>query len=214
MQQLSMMDFLCPPLPDPQLSLLDLMEPARPVHVPRPKRDVITRAYGEAGHVLSIDADAPDPVEVKIRGIRCLVVWDFGASIYTVQKPGALFWSSTGYRSMSTTGGTSLEAVVAAVEAHIDTPKAKYGLGGKAERWWPCYVSQWQAGIRFGLENDRETMWSHFGPEKQAALWAKRDAQQAAALARMWAEGIDPNDVGPPEKFKGAWPRFERNDHG
>lgn len=198
MQQLSMMDLLCPP-------------PPPPVYVPPRKRDVVTRAYGEAAHVLSIDADAPDPVEVEICGIPCLVVWDFGASIYTVQKPGALFWSSTGYRSMATRSAT-LDQVISLVESYIDTPKAKMGLGGKAERWWPGYVDQWRGNLRFELENgkDRSKMWAHFGPDKQAEIWARRDTERAAALARMWDEGIDPNDVGPPSGFKGKWPRIER----
>lgn len=200
MQQLSMMELLCPP-------------PPPPVYVPRPKRDVVTRAYGEAAHVLSIDADAPDPVEVEIRGIPCLVVWDFGASIYTVQKPGSLFWSGTGYRSM-THGGETLEGVIAAVEKYIDAPVKDMGCGGKPERWWPGYVSQWRGSLRFELEHgkDRSKLWDQWGPEKQAEIWARRDAEKDAALARMWAEGINPNDVGPPSGFKGKWPTFERND--
>lgn len=199
MQQLSMMDLLCPP-------------PPPPVYVPRPKRDVVTRAYGEAAHVLSIDADAPDPVEVEIRGIPCLVVWDFGAAIYTVQKPGSLFWSSTGFRSMCH-GSASLDDVIAIVEKHIDTPVSKMGAGGKLVRWWPWYVDSWRGNVAFELRHpDRSKVWEHFGPEKQAEAWAKRDRESAEALERMWAEGIDPNDVGAPSGFKGKWPTFERPD--
>ncbi|NPD17576.1 hypothetical protein HOY34_20535 [Xinfangfangia sp. D13-10-4-6] len=194
-----------------QLSLLDLMEP--PVEAveiaPRQRRTVATRAYGEDAHLVTIYEDSPDPVEVEIRGIPALIVTAFGASTYTVQKPGTLFWSSTGFRSMAR-GDASVDRVIQLVEQHIDAPKAKMGLGGKLERWWPGYVRQWQfAEATCGRADRSKPYWGWCAREVgQAAIWADHDARQSAAIAQMLADGIDPNDVGPPPGFKGKWPRF------
>ena len=46
------------------------------------------------------------------------------------------------------------------------------------------------------------------GRSGQAEEWRKSDARQAAWLAQMRAEGIDPNDAGPPPRFNGKWPSF------
>lgn len=194
-----------------QLSMFDIFEP-KPAPVryePPPRREVLTRAYGKAGHAIKIGLDDPDPVEVEIRGIPCLIVWGFGASTYAIQPPGSLFWSDTGYRSMAT-GGASLDDVVALVESYINRPAKKDGLGGKLERWWPLYVNQWRQSLSFVLRYgaDRSKLWAQWGPEKHAEVWARWDASQAEALDRMRSEGIDPNDVDPPRWHKGKWPRF------
>lgn len=200
MQQLSMMDILCPPPPPPPMPLFEAQG----------KREVVTRAYGKERHIIEIRNHVPDPVEVEIRGIRCLVVFDFGASIYTVDPPGSPFWSCTGFRSMAT-GETSLEGVIAAVEAYIDAPRAKYGLGGKPEIWWPGYISQWQGDVSWSLSYKRSEVWTQWGPERHAEIWRKHDGRIAEAEARMWAEGIDPNRVGPPRHHKGKnWPTITR----
>ncbi|MCB5411798.1 hypothetical protein [Pseudogemmobacter faecipullorum] len=199
-----------------QLSMLDLWEPKPEpvVYVPRPRRTVLTRAYGEAAYSMEIYEDSPDPVEIEIRGIPCLIVSAFGASTYTVQPPGSLFWSCTGFRSMAT-GGASVDEVIQLVEEHIDAPAAKSGLGGKLERWWPSYVTQWQQSLAYhGFADRSREHWGWCAREVgQAAIWADYDARQAEALARMISEGIDPNDVGPPSGFKGKWPRFSMDEH-
>lgn len=194
-----------------QFSMFDLWQPPappRPVYTPPPRRTVMTRAYGR-DHAMQIDEDAPDPVEVEVRGIPCLINFAFGASTYTVQKPGSQFWSCTGYRNMATRAAT-VDDVIRLVEQHIDTPTSKMGLGGKLERWWPDYVLQWRQAQSFHGNVDRTTR--HWGlcavDVGQEACWADYDAAQQAALARMAAEGIDPNDVGPPPGHKGKWPRF------
>lgn len=193
--QLSMMDVLCPPPPEEE-------------YVPIVRRDVITNAYGKETR-LQLPLDAPDPVEVMIRNIPCLVVWDFGASIYATQPCGSLFWSETGYRSMAHSAA-SIEQVIELVEAYIDAPKAKCGLGGRPKRWWPLWVLQWQQSLAFILQygQDRSKLWAQWGPERHAEIWSKRDAEHADALNRMRKAGIDPNEVGPPDSFKGKWPQF------
>lgn len=197
-----------------QLSMFDLLEPP-PIkvepsaYIPRPRREVLTRAYGSET-VLKIDAEAPDPVEVQIRGIPCLIVMDYGLSTYALGVPGSLFWSETGYRSVGTSKA-SVDQVISMVEDHIDTPKSKMGLGGKLVRWWPGYVNRWQQSEAFHGAADRtKNHWGWCAREVgQDAVWADYDARQAAALARMLADGIDPNDVGPPPGFRGKWPLFE-----
>lgn len=193
-----------------QLSMFDLWTPPpAPARYEQPsRRDVLTRAYGKAGHMLTIGMDDPDPVEVEIRGTPCLIVWGFGASTYAIQPPGSFFWSSTGYRSMAS-GGASLDDIVAMVEDYIDRPVKKDGLGGKLERWWPLYVNQWRQSLSYHGTAKRNGYWGMCSTEEeQAERWAKWDADQASAIARMRAEGIDPNDVDPPRWHKGKWPRF------
>lgn len=62
--------------------------------------------------------------------------------------------------------------------------------------------------MSWSLNYDRAEMWTQWGPERHAEIWAAHDARIAAAEARMRAEGIDPNDVGKPAHHKGRWPRF------
>lgn len=202
-----------------QLSMLDLLEPApvRPTYVPPVTREVMTRAYGR-NYPMQIAEGDPDPFEMEIAGTPCLITLGYGFSTYAIQPVGSLFWSETGFRNFSFGGFdaeghfvrvSDREQIESLVRAHIKRPITDLGLGGKLVRWWPSYVRQWQQRVSFHSEVDRETFWAHFGPEKEARLWAKADAEQAAALARMWAEGIDPNDVGKPQGHKGKWPKFE-----
>lgn len=196
-----------------QLSLLDIMMPPAPrlaVHE-RPKREVATRAYGRAGYVLRIGEDAPDPVETIIRGVRCLIVWDFGASTYAIDPPGSPFWSETGFFSLGVTRGVDLETVIGLVEQHIDTPAARNGMGRKLVRWWPLAVREWQENLHWALRYDQPgtTMWDQWGPERQAEYWESHRAKRAVLTARLLAEGYDLNDIGPPQHHKGRWPRFD-----
>lgn len=64
--------------------------------------------------------------------------------------------------------------------------------------------------MRTQIEEDRAEYWAHFGPEKHAAAWAALDARVIESLARMRAEGIDPNEVGAPSyrNKKITWPTF------
>ncbi|MGN7869564.1 hypothetical protein ACTJI6_11850 [Paracoccus sp. 22332] len=195
MQQLSMMDLLCPP-------------PPTPVWVDT-RRPVTIRAYGGETEITICDFDHA-PYEIEVRGIRATVS---KGCTYVIDGPGSLFWSDSGFRSFSIASDDPA-AFAAAVERYIDAPsKDGSGCGGKLKRWWPMYVSQWRGNVAFELRHlDRSKVWDQWGPEKQAEIWARRDAEKDAALARMWAEGIDPNDVGPPSGIKGKWPRFERNE--
>lgn len=199
-----------------QLSMFDLLEPkpAPARYEPPPRREIATRAYGKEGYLISVGMDDPDPVEVEIRDIPCLIVWSYGGvSTYTMQPAGSLFWSGTGYRSMSSDPrctSVSVADTIALVEDYIDRPIKKDGLGGKLERWWPLYVDQWRQGLSYHGTAKREGYWGMCASEEdQAARWARFDAEQAEALDRMRAEGIDPNDVGPPRGHKGKWPRIE-----
>ena len=196
-----------------QLSLLDILEPPPPRPAERPKREVVTRAYGRAGHVIRIDADAPDPLETVIRGMRGLIVWDFGVSTYALDPPGSLFWSGTGFFSLGVMRGTDLETVIRLVEQHIDAPTAKGGMGKKLVRWWPQSVRSWQDNLSWALRYDTPgtTMWDQWGPEKQAEAWANHRDTGAALTALLLAEGYDLNDIGPPRHHKGPWPRFDSN---
>lgn len=207
MKQLSMLDLWADPAPPP----IPYVEPAT--------RDVVTRAYGEDTYVMKIREDEPDPVYIEVRGTPCLIKFGFGWATYAVQEPGSLFWSGTGFRSFATSldPETDLDRIAAVIERYIDAPKKDgNGCGGKLVRWWPSYIIQWQQSLAFTLEYgaDRSKLWTQWGAEEHARIWAEKDAEFAAAVARMWAEGIDPNDVGPParvsKKIRAAWPKFEQ----
>ncbi|OCJ05293.1 hypothetical protein A6U87_14920 [Rhizobium sp. AC44/96] len=178
-----------------QLSMLDLMmPPSAPVvakpYVAPPRRDFMTRAYGVKGP-MSIRVDEEDPIEVEVRGIPTLIRFGFGWSTYTIQPAGSTYWSETGFRSFGgpQTDGLEIAEIIA---RHIDD---KHGCNGKLTKWWPSYCLQWRQDKRFGDHFDRATTWDQWGPEKHKESWDNFDARQAAALERMAAEGIDPNEV-------------------
>lgn len=208
MEQLSMMDLLCPPPPPPA------PEPyVEPVH-----REVMTRAYGR-DYPMRIEDGDPDPVEVDVDGTPCLIVFGFWFSAYTVQTPGSLFWSETGFRSF--THGyfdddlkqmifvDDLDTAIRLIRHHIAEPIKSGGCGGKLVRWWPSYILRWRDDLSWSIRYpNRAEIWAQWGPEKHAEAWAKHDRRIAEAEARMWAEGIDPNEVGPPQHHKGPWPKI------
>lgn len=192
-----------------QLNMFDILEPkpAPVVWTPKPRRTVQTRAYG-GNYALEINEEDPDPVEMVIRGIPCLVTLTY-MQTYAIDPAGSLFWSSTGFRSFGGNYTARPQGAAAAIERYIDGPaKHGNGLAGKLERWWPLYVGQWQQNEAFARGQKRETTWDQWGPEKHVEMWEKHDNKQAEALARMAADGIDPNHVGPPAHFKGPWPKF------
>lgn len=169
---------------------------AAKLYEPPPRRNFMTRAYGEA-HVLQIGLDERDPIEMEVRGIPTLVRFSYGFQTYTVQPAGSLYWSETGFRSFASawtvTGpGFTDDDVREIIEANIDS---KHGCNGKLTKWWPDYCRQWRQNKAFADKFDRATTWDQWGPEKQAEHWANHDAKQAAALERMHAEGIDPEEV-------------------
>lgn len=182
-----------------QLSMFGLMEPPAPppkAYEPPPRRPFLTRAYGEQ-HEMMIGLDEQDPVEMEVRGVPTLVRFSFGFQTYTVQPPGTLYWSETGFRSFAgywTVGGGGITEADAAfiINREIDS---KSGCNGKLVKWWPTYCLQWRQERAFEQKFKRETTWDQWGPEKQAEHWANFDARQNAALARMAAEGIDPDEV-------------------
>jgi hypothetical protein len=68
----------------------------------------------------------------------------------------------------------------------------------------------WQQSLAFTHDRDRASTWEQWGAERHRELWEKHDREQAEAIARMRADGIDPDDVGPPPYFKGKWPTFSQ----
>jgi hypothetical protein len=183
MQQLSMLDMMIPP---PQPAVFKPYEPP-------PRRIFMTRAYGvEEG--MEIDLDERDPIEIEVRGIPTLVRFSSVFQTYTVQPPGSPYWSETGFISFAglyTVGGSnefSPEEIIAIIDRDIDKRKGM-------TKWWPHYCLQWRQSRDFMQRVERETTWAQWGPEKQAEHWASADAKQAAAIDRMKAEGIDPDEV-------------------
>lgn len=194
-QQLSMMDLLCPPPPAPP-----------PVAWVDNRYPLTIRAYGSATVITAFHDDTL-PFEIEVRGIRATVV---RGCTYVIDGAGSPFWSETGFRSFGGAPWETPDEAAVDVERYIAAPaKNGNGCGGKLVRWWPGYVNQWRQNVSFWRSCDRTTVWAQWGPEKHAECWARYDADQAAAIARMIAEGIDPNDVGPPAWHKGPWPRFE-----
>lgn len=165
--------------------------------------------------MIRVDAVAPRlqrerPIELSVRGVPC--VWANGGT-YAIDAPGSRFWSETGYRSFCGERYGDPADIVAMIERYIDAPaKDGNGCGGRLTRWWPGYVNMWRQSLAFELEcaRDRSTMWTQWGPEKHAEHWANHDRKLADAIKRMRADGIDPNDVGPPAHFKGKWPCFDQ----
>ncbi|GAB5434780.1 MAG: hypothetical protein EpisKO_41500 [Epibacterium sp.] len=180
MQQLSFLDNLDPPL-QPEVSTA----PAR--------RKVMTRAYGR-DYELELREDEPEPFEIEVRGIQCLISHSGGFCTYATEGPGALFWSETGFRSFGR-ATTDADEIRAMIEQHIDTPTRDMGCGGKLVKWWPMWVLQWCQNRTRDLEWNRDEVWAQWGPEKHAECWAKHDAEQLAALQRMKTEGIEPDEV-------------------
>ena len=179
-----------------QLSFLDSLDPppAPPAWAPPERRKVMTRAYGEE-YELEIYADSPEPFEIEVRGIPCLISYSGGFCTYAVARAGSEFWSGTGFRSFGL-ATQDPDKIRAAIEAYIDGPtKDGNGCGGKLTRWWPGWILQWCQNRTRDLEWSREEVWTQWGEEKHAELWASHDAEQLAALERMKAEGIDPNEV-------------------
>jgi hypothetical protein len=175
-----------------QLSMLDMMIPTPPptLYVSPPRRDFMTRAYGEP-YMMQIGLDERDPIEIEVRGIPTLIRFSHGWQTYTVQPAGSAYWSETGFRSFGHYEADPDE-IADMIASHIDH---KNGCNGKLTKWWPDYARQWRQERRFMESTKRETVWDQWGPEKQAEHLANFDARQAAALERMKAEGIDPDEV-------------------
>lgn len=168
---------------------------------PPPRREFVTRAYGMEAPML-IGMNEPDPVELEVRGIPTLIRFSSFFETYAVIPAGSEYWSCTGYRSFcgfqahiegSLASARLPDAIIVdLIEANIDS---KHGCGGKLTKWWPDYCLRWRQEKDFARHVDRATTWDQWGPEKQSEHWAAFDARQAAALQRMAAEGIDPNEV-------------------
>ncbi|WP_311272200.1 MULTISPECIES: hypothetical protein [unclassified Rhizobium] len=180
--------------------MLDLMTPPPPPSkpwVPPPTRHVMTRAYSSE-YLMEIGLDERDPIEIEVRGISTLIKFSSVFSTYAVQPAGSDYWSPTGFHSFAgvyrigASNEYANDEIREIIEAMIDS---KHGCGGKLTKWWPSYCLQWRQNKYFADRQDRATTWDQFGPEKQAEYWAKHDAEQVAALAKMEAEGIDPKEV-------------------
>lgn len=171
---------------------------------------VQTRAAQWDGLITMYHPETPQPFEVEVRGIRCVIAYHGGFATHAMGEPGGRFWSETGFRSFGNPSTDPAE-VIADIERFIDAPrKDGNGCGGKLVRWWPWIVRQWQDAVAFDLDYPARNLWLHMGEKESARLWAKRDADRATALAGVLALGLDPNDIGPPVRFKGKWPRFDQ----
>ena len=187
-----------------QLFLLDRIDTVRTVK---------TRAWKH--EVMEIRNGIPDPVEAEVRGIPCVIDFSFGFATHAVRPPGSLFWSETGFRSWVIGGmengafhfGGDVSDIIWAVEFYIDEPVKRGGRGGKLVRWWPLCVCQWRDSRSFGLTVDRATCWNQWGQARHRRAWANFDRDQREWISMMIAEGIDPNDVGPPPQHRGTWPK-------
>lgn len=187
-----------------QLFLLDVFDTVRTVK---------TRAWKH--EVMEIQNGIPDPVEAEVRGIPCVIDFNFGFATHAVRPPGSLFWSETGYRSWVIGGmenrtlrySGDVSDIIRAVEYYIDEPVKRGGRGGKLVDWWPLYVCQWRENRSFELRVDRGTCWNQWGPAKHRRAWANFDRDQRECLSMMISEGIDPNDVGAPPQHRGPWPK-------
>lgn len=139
MQQLSMLDALCPS-PEPE------------VQTERMARKVSVRAFG-GPYVLTIHEGDPEPIEIEVRGVKATVKRDrnFALSMvraiggdrddlvwfstYVMDAPGSPSWSETGFRSFGLAPDNPAE-IAAAVERYIAAPaKHGNGCGGKLVRW-------------------------------------------------------------------------------
>lgn len=184
-----------------QLSMLDMMMPPPPPVVskpwtPPPTREFMTRAYGFL-EPMKIGLDEQDPLEIEVRGVPTLVRFASFFQTYTVQKPGSIYWSETGFKSFAGFHGRGIPDLTPGILAEIIGADidSKWGCAGKLTKWWPDYCRQWRQNKAFVDKVDRATTWDQWGPDKQEEHWASHDARQAAALERMAAEGIDPNEV-------------------
>lgn len=198
---------------------LDMFPPPPPppvVYVPRETRKIMTKAYG-TDYALSGYVGDPEPFEIEVRGIPCLINPTGGFKTYALQPFGTPFWSETGFRSFCigdwhVKGGLifpgTTNDMIRIIEANIDAKVSNGGFGGKLKKWWPSYVLQWRQDVSFFHGVDRSDIWDQWGPETHVKTWAAFDKRQAERMARMLSDGIDPNDVEPPFWHKGKWPRF------
>lgn len=179
--------------------------PRLPAHIRGECREVQTRAANRGGLITIYHEDTPEPFEVVVRGIPCVIAYSGGFCTHAIEPAGSPFWSETGFRSFGYMADDPAE-IISFIERYIDAPtKNGAGMGGKLTRWWPGYALQWRQSLGFELECGRG-MWAQWGPERHAECWANHDRKLAEAVERMRIEGIDPNDVGPPAHFKGRWP--------
>lgn len=176
-------------------------EPEKTIIAPRayeppPRREFMTRAYGIEKPMM-IDMEEPDPIEIEVRGIPTLIRFSSFFQTYAVQPAGSAYWSQTGFKSFAgfqgrIDGGLTPTIIAEIINADIDS---KWGGKGKLTKWWPDYCLQWRQNKDFADRVERATTWDQWGPEKQAEHWASYDARQAAAIERMHAQGIDPQEV-------------------
>ncbi len=195
-----------------QLDLFAAPVPKQAALPHRSRREVHTRAAQHGGVITVYGDDDPEPFEMTVRGVPCVIAWSGGFCTHAINPPGSEFWSETGFRSF---GLPTLDRqdITDAIASYIDTPVKAYGCGGKLTRWWPGYVLQWRQSLGFELEmtakQGREGVWDQWGPEAWADHWHRHDMRLQDAIEQMRGEGIDPNEVGPPRGFKGKWPRIE-----
>lgn len=150
--------------------------------------------FGQKGHL-----------ELEIVGCRADFSYDglFGicGGAARVIDRDKLFFSETGFHSFQV---CPRDYVIAAGKLdckgwleRVCTAQLTEGGKKKAKltRAWPSYALQWRQSREFAESVNRAETWTQWGPEKHAEHWANHDTRQAAALDRMAAEGIDPDEV-------------------
>lgn len=145
------------------MNQLDLFAPLpAPPHHARQSRKAATRAFNHGGLISIYGEDDPEPFEIEVRGVPCIIAYSGGFCTHAINPPGSLFWSETGFRSFGipTTDTGEIEA---AILSYVDSPAKAYGMGGKLVKWWPGYVLQWRQSIGFEIEmtrqGGREAVW-------------------------------------------------------
>lgn len=174
---------------------IEAFTPANMVGRDKWKRpQVQTRAASHGGIITMYNAYSPEPFELVVRGVPCVISFHGGYATHAIEPAGSGFWSETGYRSF---GGmlTDPAEIAADIEAYIDAPaKGGKGCGGKLKPWWQLCVLNLQQRRAYMTEHD-------------LARWDQPDVANNRrwhdeAVAQVIAAGLDPDVVAPWPKGK------------
>jgi hypothetical protein len=197
-----------------QTDMFALLEPVRDLHaehmaklraaspanmVGRDKFErplIKTRAWSHDGVLTLYGGDDPEPFEVVVRGVPCVIQWSGGVGTHAIGEPGSPFWSDTGFRSFMWLTTDRIE-IVRMIEAFIDAPaKDGNGCGGKLKPWWPSPI--------LDLRDRRRDMLRYPNGEGAGAeYWANMQRWEREGEEKVRALGFDPDVVAP-------WPAAAR----